>query len=101
MDCLQPTSEGLILRVRVQPRSSRAGITGVQGESLKICVNAPAAEGAANKACRETLAKSLGIPKSRIEIVSGSKSREKRILLKDAEKDKVLSRIANILEKSR
>ena len=96
MEYLQPTSEGLILRVRVQPRSSKAGITGFQGDCLKVCVNAPAAEGAANKACRDVIAKALGIPKGQIEIVSGAKSREKRILLKGAEREAILSRISKI-----
>ena len=101
MEYLQPTSEGLILRVRVQPRSSKAGITGVQGDYLKVCVNAPAAEGAANRACREVLAKAFGIPKGRVEIVSGLKSREKRILLKGVEKEAILSRISEIPGTSR
>ncbi len=101
MEYLQPTSEGLILKVRVQPRSSKAGITGVQGDCLKVCVNAPAAEGAANKACRDAIAKALGIPKGRVEIVSGLKSREKRILLRGAKKEEILSRISEILDTSR
>ena len=101
MEYLQPTSEGLTLRVRVQPRSSKAGITGIQGDCLKVCVNAPAVEGAANKACRDAIAKALGIPKSRVEIVSGLKSREKRMLLKGAKKEEILSRIADILNASR
>jgi hypothetical protein len=101
LEYIQPTAEGLILRVRVQPRSSKAGITGIQGDCLKVCVNAPAAEGAANRACREALAKSLGVPKGRVEIVSGSKSREKRILLKGVEKEVILSRISEILKTSR
>jgi hypothetical protein len=89
----------VILRVRVQPRSSKNGIVGVVGGSLKVCVNAPAAEGAANRACRETLAKALGVSKSRIEIVSGHKSREKRVLLREADEEAVSSRIAELLDK--
>lgn len=97
MEYIQPTSDGVILRVRVQPRSSKSGISGVVGERLKVCVNAPPAEGAANRACRETLAESFGIPKSRVEIVSGARSRKKRILLKGAEIESISSRISEIL----
>lgn len=97
MEYIQPTSEGVILRVRVQPRSSKAAITGITGNCLKLCVGAPPAEGAANLACIKTLAKSFGIAKSRIEIISGQKSREKRILLRDAEEGLISSRISEIL----
>jgi uncharacterized protein (TIGR00251 family) len=95
---IQPTSDGVVLRVRVQPRSSKSGITGVVGECLKVSVNAPAAEGAANRACREVLAKTFGIAKGRVEIVSGSKSREKRILLRDIDEESVSSRVSEILD---
>ena len=96
MNYIQPTSDGVILRVRVQPRSSRSGITGVAGECLKVSVNAPAAEGAANRACREVLAKAFGIAKGRVEIVSGKKSREKRIALKGIDAEEAGSRITRI-----
>lgn len=100
MDYIQPTSDGVILRVRVQPRSSKNGITGVADGYVKVCVNAPPAEGAANRACCQVLAKSLGISKARIEIASGVRSRQKRILLKGVEKELVASRIAKTLESS-
>ena len=98
MEYIQPTSDGVVLRVRVQPRSSKSGITGVVGDCLKVSVNAPAAEGAANRACRELLAKSFGIAKGRVEIVSGLKSREKRILLKEVDEASISSRISEILD---
>lgn len=100
MAYLQPTSEGVVLRVRVQPRSARSEIAGVVGECLKVRVNAPPAGGAANRACRDFLAKQFGIAKGRVEILSGAKSREKRILLKDVNMDFVSSRISEILKES-
>ena len=96
---MQSTSDGALLRVRVQPRSSKSGIVGVVGERLKVCVNAPAAEGAANRACREALAKALRVSKGRVEIVSGHKSREKNILLREADAEAVSARIAELLDK--
>ncbi len=99
MEYVQPTSDGVILRVRVQPRSSKSGIVGVVGDRLKVCVNAPAAEGAANRACREALAKAFRVSKGRVEIVSGHKSREKRILLREVDEEAVSSRISELLDK--
>jgi len=100
LEYIQPTSEGVVLLVRVQPRSSKSGIAGVVGGRLKVCVNAPPAEGAANRACREVLAKSLGLSKGRVEIAAGAKSREKRILLRGADEDSVSLRISEILGSS-
>ncbi len=95
---VQTTARGVILRIRVQPRSTKSGITGTIGDRLKVCVNAPAAEGAANKACRDLLARLFGVSKGRVEIVSGARSREKRVLLKDFDEASALSRLSEILD---
>lgn len=100
MSYLQSTAEGVILRVRVQPRASRCEITDVKEEYLKVRVNAPPVEGAANRACRDYLAKQFGIAKGSVEILSGEKSREKRILLKGIDKDTISSQISEMLEQS-
>jgi len=97
---LESTTEGVILRVRIQPRASRCGISDVKEDYLKLRVSAPPVEGAANRACRDYLAKQFGIPKGYVEILSGEKSREKRILLKGIDRDTVLSHISKIFEKS-
>jgi uncharacterized protein (TIGR00251 family) len=63
--------------IRVQPRSSRAGIDGVHGAAVRVRVNAPPVDGAANEAVIEVLAKALGVAKRAVTIVSGSTSRSK------------------------
>lgn len=63
--------------VRVQPRSSRSGIDGVHGDALRVRVNAPPVEGAANEAVVEVVAKALGVPRRSVSIVSGQGSRSK------------------------
>jgi uncharacterized protein (TIGR00251 family) len=69
------------LKVNLQPRASRNGIDGVQGDALKLRVTAPPVEGRANKALKKLLAEHLGIPPSRIAIISGRRSREKLVQL--------------------
>lgn len=76
---IEATPKGLYLRVRLQPRSSRNVIDGVQGSCLKLRLTAPPVEGEANKALVEFLSGLLHIKKSSIEIDSGLKSREKRV----------------------
>ena len=63
--------------VRVQPRSSRLGIAGLHGTSLKICVHAPPVDGAANDEVIAVLANALGVPRRDVRIVSGEGSRNK------------------------
>ncbi|MCE9602491.1 MAG: DUF167 domain-containing protein [Gemmatimonadetes bacterium] len=65
--------------VRVQPRSSRAGIDGLHGEALKLRVNAPPVDGAANAAVIEVLAEALGVPRRAVRIVAGDSSRSKLV----------------------
>jgi uncharacterized protein (TIGR00251 family) len=68
---------GITLKVKVEPRSSRKGISGLLGDSLKVKVHAPPVGGAANEELIEILSKEFGIKKSDIQIVRGNSSREK------------------------
>ncbi|HJR46057.1 MAG TPA: DUF167 domain-containing protein [Actinomycetota bacterium] len=74
---------GTHLDVYVQPGAARGGLVGLHGESLKLKVQAPAQDDKANRAVLELLATVLDLPRDRLEIVSGHKSRRKRILLSE------------------
>jgi uncharacterized protein (TIGR00251 family) len=93
LPCLQPSADGIILRVRVQPRSSRNQLVGLQGDLLKLKLCSPPVDGAANKSCCDYLAKLFGLSKSCVTLIAGSKARQKRILLQNAD----LAVIENIL----
>ena len=83
---LRATAGGLTLAVRAQPGAKKTAVTGVYGEGaatqLKIAVQAPPVEGRANSALIEFLAKTFGLPKSQVELVSGELSRSKVFLLR-------------------
>lgn len=72
-------NNSLILRVYIQPRSSKNQICGIQGEELKIRLTAPPVDGAANKICQEFVAELFDVAKSTVEIISGEASRHKRL----------------------
>jgi uncharacterized protein (TIGR00251 family) len=74
---LQPTETGVLIRVRVQPRASVAGVEGVHGDRLRLRVTAPPLEGAANAACIALLAKALGVRRSQVQLQAGDRSRDK------------------------
>ena len=68
-----------MLTVRVQPRASKDEVAGVMDGALKVRVTAPALEDRANEALCEYLASLLKRPKSAVRILSGERSRLKRI----------------------
>ncbi len=79
---VRQTAEGVVVRLHVVPRSSRTELCGLHGDALKLKVQAPPVEGAANKEIQRFLAKSLKIPKKSIQLVSGATSRQKEFLIK-------------------
>ena len=72
-------SGALIITVRVIPKSSRSEIAGEHDGALKVKLNAPPIDGAANAELVRLLAKTFGVPKSQIEILKGQRSKIKQI----------------------
>ncbi len=69
----------IVFAVRVTPRTSRDAIEGEYQGALKIRLTAPPVEDRANDALRRLLAARLNVPVSAVRIVSGEKSRNKRV----------------------
>jgi len=80
---IRETGSGLEIRLHVQPRAKRCEISGVYNGALKVKVTAPPVEDAANRAVIEYLASRLGASRSKLAILSGSKSRDKVLQIKD------------------
>jgi uncharacterized protein len=66
----------VILHVRVKPGSSKPGFSR-ENDEIVLRVRERAIEGAANTACIEEIAKEYGVPKSRVTLVRGAKSKQK------------------------
>lgn len=79
------TKSGVMIRVKVQPRSSKKGIGAVAGDVLKVYLTSPPVDGAANEQLIEILSKELGVKKSAVHIVRGLSSREKVIEVRGLE----------------
>lgn len=80
MTALAETPDGVVISVRVVPRSSRDEIAGCIGDAVKVRLRAPPVEGAANKALAAFLAEALGLRPRDVTILSGEGSRQKRVL---------------------
>jgi uncharacterized protein (TIGR00251 family) len=102
--CFHDHPEGLLIDVRVQPKSARNAIVGEHDGALKIKLNAPPVEGKANKALVQCFAKWLHCPKSSLEIVSGQTSRNKRLLVRitgeefGARRDEIKARLHQFID---
>lgn len=83
---LRPSRDGVLLAVRVTPKSSRDEVTGLHtgadgALSLAVRVTAPPDKGKANKAVIAMVAEAAGLPKSALVLVSGETDRHKTILI--------------------
>ena len=74
----------MILDLHVQPGAKRSEFAGEHGGRMKLRLAAPAQEGKANEALVEFLAGYFGVPKRNVRIVSGLKSRQKRVMIEGA-----------------
>lgn len=83
--------QGVILTVWVTPRAVRSEVAGPHGAYLRVRVAAPAEGGRANQAAVRLLSSTFGC---RVDLLSGARSRIKRMLLRGAEPDAVLSAVA-------
>lgn len=78
-------ADGLLIHVRLTPKSAHDRIDGVEerddGWVIRARVRAVPEDGKANKALLKLLSKSLSYPVGKLSLVAGHKSRIKRILV--------------------
>jgi uncharacterized protein (TIGR00251 family) len=87
-------ADAATIQVRVIPRAGRTAFAGWRGGALVVRLAAAPVDGAANDALIAALARALDCPRRAISIVSGGKSRDKRIRIEGvtaAEIDRRLS----------
>ena len=87
----QERDGAVIFAVRVQPRASKDEIAGEMGGAMKIRLRAPAVEDRANEALVEFLAGLLKTSRSAVSILSGERSRVKRIEIRGVTRQQVLN----------
>lgn len=88
--------DGLIIKLKISPNASKNEIIKTE-EGVKVKITAQPIDGKANKALIEFLSKHFKIPKSSIEILRGETSKEKTLLIKTQDDDKI-SIIKSVLQ---
>ena len=75
--------------VHVQPRATRSEIVGLHGAALKVRLQAPPVDGAANEALVALLAERLGVARRAVRVVAGASSRAKTVEVDGTTEDAV------------
>ena len=79
--------------MRVQPKASANLVAGYDEDTLRLRVTAPPTEGKANAGVIALLAKTLGVSKSKLQIVRGQSSTNKLISVDTLTEEEVRRRI--------
>ena len=90
--------EDIILKVYLQPKSSKNEVVGPYKDGIKVKVTAPPIEGKANEALIRFLAKEFGISSSSIEIFKGLHAREKTLKISGILNQEWVKRLESLLE---
>jgi uncharacterized protein (TIGR00251 family) len=92
-DMLSRAQGGVLVAVRVIPRSGRSGLAGTRDGAVLVRLNAAPVDGAANAELIELLADAIGVPKRAVSIASGIKSRSKTVRVSGVSEDDVRTKL--------
>ena len=88
---IQEREGAVTFLLRVQPRASKDEIAGEMGGALKVRLQAPPVDDRANEALAEFLAQLLKTPRTAVRILSGERSRTKRIEIRGVTRQQILA----------
>ncbi|KAG9444380.1 hypothetical protein H6P81_015720 [Aristolochia fimbriata] len=82
--CLRLVSSSTVaITIHAKPGSKVATITDLSDDAVGVQIDAPAKDGEANAALLEYISSVLGVKKRQVSIGSGSKSRDKVVLVEE------------------
>ena len=94
---LAETKDGIIFSVKLVPNSSFSKVVNYTDEYVRIKISSPPLENRANKELIEFCSDLFDISKSKISIISGEKSKLKKILIKDTKLDLLTQKLLFVL----
>ena len=90
---IRNTTAGVEFDVRVIPRARKTAIAGLRDDAVVVRLAAPPVEGAANDALVAFVAEWLAVPRRAVHILSGERSRRKRLAVDGASADLIRARL--------
>lgn len=95
---LLDTTDGIIFCVKLVPNSSFSKIVDFTDEYVRIKISAPPIENRANKELIEFCSDLFNVNKSKLSIISGEKSKIKKVLIKSSNKDEIIQKLMFVLD---
>ena len=81
------------LKVRVTPNARKNGVVSWTEDEIQLKIKAPAVEGKANAALIEYLSELTGMPRAKIQLKAGEKSRIKLVEIDGPSRSELRDRI--------
>lgn len=97
MAIIDPAADGICINVRVIARARKTELAGTRDDALLVRLNAPPVDGAANAALVSFMASLLDVPGRAITIVSGERSRHKRLRVAHIDAATAAARLGRII----
>ena len=87
---------GILLKIKAVPNSSKNEICGILDGALKVKIKAPAVENKANEELVKYFSKLLKLPKSSVVLKAGGTSKLKTLYIENCTIDKIKQVCVNI-----
>lgn len=87
---------GIVLKIKAVPNSSKNEICGILDDALKVKIKAPAVENKANEELVKYFSKLLKLPKSSVVLKAGGTSKLKTLYIENCTIDKIKQVCVNI-----
>ena len=94
---LTETDSGVVFNVKLVPNSSFTKIADYTEEYVRIKISSPPLENRANKELIEFCSDMFDVSKSKISLISGEKSKLKKVLIKDTKLDLLSQKLLFVL----
>lgn len=91
------SEQGVIFNVKLVPNSSFNRIVDYTNEYVRIKISAPPVENKANKELISFCSKLFDVNKSKIEIISGDKSKLKKVLIKTPNFEEITQKLLFVI----
>lgn len=91
---VEEIGNGIRLHLYVQPGGKKSELLGEHDGALKIRVQAPPVEGKANAAVVDFIAEVFRVPRSRVALIRGEKSRQKVVEIEGLTRAEALAKLS-------